>query len=341
MRYIDIRSDTVTQPTQKMRDAMYTAVVGDDVNRDDPTMLQLEEYAARLVGKEAAMFVPSGTMGNQVSIMTHTRRGDEVICAELSHIVIHEVGAPAVLSGVMVRTVKTPDYLRPEQLLPAIRPNDIHMPRTGLVEMENPTAMGRVVPLDIMRQNYELAHQAGLPVHLDGARLFNAATALGCDVKEITQYCDSVMFCLSKGLCAPVGSMVAGTKEFIERARKNRKMLGGGLRQAGFLAAAGLVALTEMTGRLQEDHDNARYMAEGLAKIPGIHVDLSTVEISMVFFTVDKDAAWIDALPGRMLERGIKISGLEDGQFRFVTNHDVTRDDVDQVLACMKEFMAD
>ena len=227
MRYIDIRSDTVTQPTQKMRDAMYTAVVGDDVNRDDPTMLELEELAAKLVGKEAAMFVPSGTMGNQVSIMTHTRRGDEVICGELSHIVIHEVGAPAVLSGVMVRTIKTADYLRPEQLLPAIRPDDIHMPHTGLVEMENPTAMGRVVPLDIMRQNYELAHQYGLPVHLDGARLFNAATALGCDVKEITQYCDSVMFCLSKGLCAPVGSIVAGSKEFIDRARKNRKMLGG------------------------------------------------------------------------------------------------------------------
>ena len=154
MRYIDIRSDTVTQPTQKMRDAMYTAVVGDDVNRDDPTMLELEELAAKLVGKEAAMFVPSGTMGNQVSIMTHTRRGDEVICGELSHIVIHEVGAPAVLSGVMVRTIKTADYLRPEQLLPSIRPDDIHMPHTGLVEMENPTAMGRVVPLDIMRQNY-------------------------------------------------------------------------------------------------------------------------------------------------------------------------------------------
>ena len=224
MRYIDIRSDTVTQPTQKMRDAMYTAVVGDDVNRDDPTMRKLEEMAAKLVGKEAAMFVPSGTMGNQVSIMTHTRRGDEVICGEQSHIVIHEVGAPAALSGVMVRTIKTEDYLRPEQLLPAIRPDDIHMPPTGLVEMENPTTMGRVVPLDIMRQNYELAHQHGLPVHLDGARLFNAATALGCNVEEITQYCDSVMFCLSKGLCAPVGSIVAGSKEFIDRARKNRKM---------------------------------------------------------------------------------------------------------------------
>ena len=250
------------------------------------------------------------------------------------------MGAPAALSGVMVRTIKTEDYLRPEQLLPAIRPDDIHMPPTGLVEMENPTTMGRVVPLDIMRQNYELAHQHGLPVHLDGARLFNAATALGCNVEEITQYCDSVMFCLSKGLCAPVGSIVAGSKEFIDRARKNRKMLGGGLRQAGFLAAAGIVALTDMTGRLQEDHDNARYMAEELARIPGIHVDLDTVEISMVFFTVDKDAEWIAALPARMLEKGIKASGIEDGQFRFVTNHDVTRDDVEHVVACMKEFMA-
>ncbi len=340
MRYIDIRSDTVTQPTQRMRDEMYKAVVGDDVQRDDPTMNKLEKLAARMVGKEAAMFTPSGTMGNQVSIMTHTRRGDEVICGEMSHIVIHEVGAPAVLSGVMVRTIKTGDYLRPEQLAPAIRPDDIHMPHTGLVEVENPTATGLVVPLEVMRQNYELAHQAGLPVHLDGARLFNAATALGCDVKEITQYCDSVMFCLSKGLCAPVGSIVAGSREFIDRARKNRKLLGGGLRQAGFLAAAGIVALEEMTGRLQEDHDNARYMAVELNKLDGIQVDMESVQISMVFFTIDRDAAFIEALPAKMLEKGIKISGIEDGMFRFVTNHDVSREDVDYVLACMKDLLA-
>ena len=212
------------------------------------------------------------------------------------------------------------------------------MPPTGLVEMENPTTMGRVVPLDIMRQNYELAHQHGLPVHLDGARLFNAATALGCNVEEITQYCDSVMFCLSKGLCAPVGSIVAGSKEFIDRARKNRKMLGGGLRQAGFLAAAGIVALTDMTGRLQEDHDNARYMAEGLPRILGIHVDLDTVEMSMVFVTVwDKDADWIAALPAGCWKKASRPRVSKDGQFRFVTNHDVTRDDVEHVVACMKE----
>ena len=341
MRYIDIRGDTVTLPTQRMREEMFRAEVGDDVQRDDPTMNRLEEMAARLVGKEAAMFVPSGTMGNQVSIMTHTRRGDEVICGELSHIVIHEVGAPAVLSGVMVRTIKTEDYLRPEQLEPAIRPADIHMPHTGLVEVENPTAMGRVVPLDVMRRNYELAHRYGLPVHLDGARLFNAATALGCEAREITRYCDSVMFCLSKGLCAPVGSIVAGDREFIERARKNRKLLGGGLRQAGFLAAAGIVALEEMTGRLQEDHDNARYMAEELDRLDGIQVDMDGVQISMVFFTVDRNAAFIEALPARMLEKGVKISGVEDGMFRFVTSHDVSREDVDYVLACMREFLAE
>ena len=340
MRYIDVRSDTNTQPTQRMREEMFRAEVGDDVQRDDPTMLRLEKMAAELVGKEDAMFVPSGTMGNQCAIMTHTRRGDEVICAESAHIVIHEVGAPAVLSGVMLRTIPTEDYLRPEQLEKAIRPEDIHMPRTGLIELENAMTTGRVVPLEIMRANYEVAKRHGLPVHLDGARLFNAACALGCDAKEIAQYSDSVMFCLSKGLCAPVGSILAGSQEFIARARKNRKMLGGGLRQAGFLAAAGIVAIEDMIARLPEDHANAKLLAQLLNEIPGVHTQPETVEINMVFFTVDKDEEFCSQLPQKLLEKGVKANGIEDGMFRFVTNNDVTQEDVKYLAACMRELMA-
>lgn len=340
MRYIDIRSDTVTQPTQRMRDEMYKAVVGDDVQRDDPTMLRLEEMAAEMMGKEAAMFVPSGTMGNQCAIMTHTRRGDEVICTDMSHIVIHEVGAPAVLSGVSVRTIKSPDYiLHPEALELAIRPDDIHMPHSGLIVLENPLAMGQVVPLEILRADYEIAKKNGIPVHLDGARIFNAAEYLGCDVKDITANCDSVMFCLSKGLCAPVGSILAGSREFIDRARKNRKLLGGGLRQAGFLAAAGIVALEDMTKRVGEDHANARYMAQCLAKLPDISLDMDTVQISMVFFKLNRPQEFIDALPAKMYEKGIKMSGIEDGMFRFVTSNDVSREDVDYIVSALSELL--
>ena len=341
-KWIDLRSDTVTQPTQQMREAMYQAQVGDDVYGDDPTVNQLEKKAAEMMGKEAALFVASGTMGNAVAVMSHTKRGDEIILSDTAHIVAHEVGGAAVLAQAFIRTLHFENGIfDAEQMAAAVRDSsNIHFPPTGLICVEEPLATGKVVPLNVLQEVYRMAQQKGIPVHMDGARIFNAATALGVDVKEIAACADSVMFCLSKGLCAPVGSIVAGSKEFIDRARKNRKMLGGGLRQAGFLAAAGIVALTEMTGRLQEDHDNARYMAEELAKIPGIHVDLSTVEISMVFFTVDKDADWIAALPARMLEKGIKASGIEDGQFRFVTNHDVTREDVDHVIACMKEFMA-
>lgn len=341
MRYIDVRSDTVTQPTQRMREEMYRAVVGDDVQRDDETMLRLEEMAAKLVGKEEALFLPSGTMGNQCAVMTHTRRGDEVICGEQCHIVIHEVGATAVLSGVSLRTLKSPDnMIHPEVLELAIRPDDIHMPHTGLICVENALAVGQVVPLELLAADYEVAQRHGIPVHLDGARIFNAAHYLGCDVKEITQYCDSVMFSLSKGLCAPVGSILAGSREFIARARKNRKLLGGGMRQVGFLAAAGIVALEDMIDRLQEDHENAHHLAVELAKLPDVTVDLDGVQISMVFFTIQRDSAFLNALPARMLEKGIKMSGMEDGMFRYVTNHDVTREDVDYIVKSLAEVLA-
>lgn len=340
MRYIDLRSDTVTQPTDEMREAMAKAIVGDDVYGDDPTMCLLEEKAAEYAGKEAAIFVPSGTMGNQLGVMTHTKRGDEIIAEENCHIVQHEVGATAVLSGVHLRTVKGhKGIMDPKDVEKAIRENDIHYPETGLICMENALSNGTVVPLERMKEIYDIAKKHNLPVHLDGARLFNAATALGVEAKQITQYTDSVMFCLSKGLCAPVGSMLAGSKEYIGRARKNRKLLGGGMRQVGILAAAGLLALEKMSKRLVEDHENAKYLAKRLQEIPGIKLTPEDVHINMVFFNMEETGVSSDRLVKELFEKGIKINGVEDGLMRFVTNNDVSKEDIDYTIQCMKEIM--
>lgn len=340
LKYIDLRSDTVTMPTEEMRKAMAEAVVGDDVYGDDPTINKLENLAAEMVGKEAAMFVPSGTMGNQLGVMTHTLRGDEVILGENSHIAVHEVGATAVLSGVQLRTIKNPDdILYPDAVKNAIRTDDIHEPRTGLICMENALANGTVVPLDIMKEVYNIAKEHHIPVHLDGARLFNAATYLKVKASDITQYTDSVMFCLSKGMCAPVGSMLAGSKIFIDKARKNRKLLGGGMRQAGILAAAGIIALEKMTKRLEEDHENAKYLAKRLLEIPGIELDMDKVQIDMVFFKLDSSHVNPDIIVKKLFEKGIKISGPEAGLYRFVTNNDVDKKDIDYLINCMKEII--
>lgn len=339
-KIIDIRSDTVTQPTIEMRQAMAQAPVGDDVYGDDPTVNRLEALAAELSGKEAALFLPSGTMGNQVSIMTHTRRGDDVICGRNSHIFVHEVGAAALLSGVTLNVVDSEDdIIYPHLMEKAIRETDIHTPPTTLLCIENALATGRVVPLDIMEQVYTTAKKHGLAVHMDGARLFNAAVALGVPATEITKYTDTVMFCLSKGLCAPVGSILAGSREFIDRARKNRKIMGGGMRQCGILAAAGLIALTDMTKELAVDHDNAAWLRERLAKIPSVHVKGDGIQINMVFFTIDCSKEKADSLPAKFLERGVKINGISAGEFRFVTNHDVTREDLVYVADCLEEFL--
>ncbi len=340
LKYIDLRSDTVTMPTEEMRKAMAEAVVGDDVYGDDPTINKLEKLAAEMADKEAAMFVPSGTMGNQLGVMTHTLRGDEVILGENSHIAVHEVGATAVLSGVQLRTIKSPDdMLYPDVVKNAIRIDDIHEPRTGLICMENALANGTVVPLDIMREVYSIAKEHHIPVHLDGARLFNAATYLKVKASDITQYADSVMFCLSKGLCAPVGSMLAGSKTFIDKARKNRKLLGGGMRQAGILAAAGIIALKEMTKRLEEDHENAKYLAKRLLEIPKIELNMEKVQIDMVFFKLDSSYVNSDILVKKLFEKGIKISPPEAGLYRFVTNNDVGKKDIDYLIDCMKEII--
>lgn len=341
MRYADFRSDTVTQPTQAMREAMFRAEVGDDVYCDDPTVNRLEALAAETLGKEAALFVSSGTLGNELAVMTHTRRGDAVIMGAGCHIAAHEAGGYALLSAV------SPCYVRdhcgvldPEAVAAAIiDDSELQMARTGLVCVENALSNGCAAPADNLKAICKIAREKGVPVHLDGARLFNAAIANGCEAREMAQYCDSVMCCLSKGLCAPVGSVLAGTKAFVARARKNRKLLGGGMRQAGFLAAAGILALTEMTGRLREDHENARFLARRLAELPGVTVAVDRLQINMVFFTVDWDAAFVKALPERLLEQGFKICGMENGELRFVTNRDTTREDCEALVNTIGGFL--
>lgn len=341
MRYIDLRSDTVTMPTDEMRKAMAAAPVGDDVYEDDPTIKKLEELAARMVGKEAALFVPSGTMGNQLAIMSHTSYGDEIIVGANSHIVVHEVGAAARLSGVSYAIVDNPDdRIYAKDVIRKIRTEDIHHPKTGLVCFENALANGTVVPLDIMKDAYEAAKANGLPVHTDGARLFNATTALGVDASEIAKYTDSVMFCMSKGLCAPVGSMLAGSSEFINRARKHRKLLGGGMRQAGILAAAGIIALEEMTKRLSVDHENAKYMMERLQEMPEISLKPENVQIDMVYFEIKKESFDAAAFTEYLLANGVKINNDWPLEFRYVAHNDITKEDIDKVITLMKEFFS-
>lgn len=342
MRYIDLRSDTVTAPTDKMREAMFKAVVGDDVYGDDPTMIELEEYAAELVGKEAALFVPSGTFGNQLALFTHCKRGNEVILGDDCHIVAHEVGAASVIAGVQLRTiVSNKGELSPEEVEKRIRKEeeDIHFPGTGLICLENAHSNGRVISLQNMKNIYEVGRKHKLPVHLDGARLFNAAAYLGAQASELTSNCDSVMFCLSKGLCAPVGSILAGSSEFISKARKNRKLLGGGLRQAGILAAAGLIALKEMREGLKVDHENAVLLGEELSKINGIKVRQGDIHINMVFFSIKDTGCTSKKLVDGLYQKGIKINGEEGGEVRFVTNHWVTKEDVLYVVDSVKEVI--
>jgi threonine aldolase len=344
MKYIDLRSDTVTWPTPAMREAMAAAPVGDDVYGDDPTMNELETRAALRVGKEAALFVPSGTFGNQLALFTWCPRGTEVILGEQCHIIEHEAGAPAVIAGVQLRPVDAPDgVLDPEAIAARVRSDDIHHPETSLVCMENAHSSGRVVPLESMDAVYGLAKSRGLHVHLDGARLFNAAAALGVPAAEVAARADSVMFCLSKGLCAPVGSILAGPRDFIAAARRKRKIMGGGLRQAGILAAAGLIALDEMTGRLGEDHENARELARLLAAIPGVSLDPKSVEINMVYFrleTAGDPGLFAEGLVAAMRERGILINPPDKGEYRFVTHYWIDRSRVQATARAFAEVLA-
>ena len=342
MKFIDLRSDTVTEPTQSMREAMFTAEVGDDVYGDDPTVKALEEYAAKLANKEAALFVPSGTFGNQLALFTHCTRGNEVILGDDCHIVIHEVAGASIIAGVQLRTLSSnKGELDPKKIVAKIRKEeeDIHYPSTGLICIENAHSCGRVIPLSTMEKIYTSAKEQGVPVHLDGARLFNASAYLDVEASEITKYCDTVMFCLSKALCAPVGSILAGDKTFIDKARKKRKLLGGGLRQSGILAAAGLIALQEMIPQLKVDHKNAILLGEELSKIPGIIVNKEDTHINMVFFDMQATCFSSDKLVEEFYNRGIKINGEEDGLMRFVTHNWISEEDIKFVIASMKEIL--
>ena len=336
---IDLRSDTVTKPTPEMRRAMAEAEVGDDVYREDPTVNRLEEMAAAAVGKEAALFVPSGTMGNQIAVKLHTEPGQEVICEERSHIFNFEMAMMAGFSGCQARTIPTTaGLLCWEQIREKLRPDIYYYSRSGLVTVENTHNMagGTVYPLEVMREICERAHERGLRVHLDGARIFNAATHLGCPAKQIAAPFDSVMFCLSKGLGAPVGSLVAGSRKFIDEAVRVRKMLGGGMRQAGVLAAAGLIALEKHPAKLAEDHRNARFLAEELSKLRGIRVDLERVQTNIVMFDVSDTGISAGESSSRLKARHVLINPINDRQLRIVTHSDVSRADCERALETLR-----
>jgi threonine aldolase len=323
-----------------MRKAMAEAEVGDDVYGDDPTVSRLEELGAQMLGKEAALFVPSGTFGNQLALFTWCGRGTEVVLGEECHIVVHEAGAPSIIAGVQTRCVPAPlGLMKPEDLRLRLRKQDLHAPATSLICMENAHSSGKVVPLADMGAVRAIAREWGLPVHLDGARIFNAAAALGCQASEIAAHVDSVMFCLSKGLCAPVGSLLAGSKEFVDAARFKRKVMGGGMRQAGILAAAGIIALEEHTKLLAADHGRAKKLALGLAKISGIQVNPNDVEINMVFFShpAAQTAEQAAEIVSYFAKQGIAINPPEHGMFRFVTHYWIGDSELDEILKISEE----
>ena len=337
---IDLRSDTVTRPTAAMRTAMAQAEVGDDVYGEDPTINRLQEEASKVFGREAALFVPTGSMGNSIAIRLHTRQGQEVLCESRAHVLDWEMAMMAQFSGCVARTVVAErGILTWELIKPAIAPKIYYKAQTGLISLENSHNMagGTVTPLPVLEEIWAGAKAAGLPVHLDGARVFNAAAALGVDVAELTRGFDTVMFCLSKGLGAPVGSMLVGSKELIDEARAVRKALGGGMRQAGVLAAAGLIALTEMPQRLHEDHANARLLAEAVAGVDGVSIDMATVQTNIVIFTLKEGGAadFVTALKGR----GVASSAIGTHQVRFVTHFDVSREDCERAAQASVEVL--
>lgn len=336
MRIIDLRSDTVTQPTPAMRRAMAEAEVGDDVFGEDPTVNRLEEMVANRLGKEAGLFVPSGTMANIVSQMTHCGRGDEVILGDQSHIFFYEQGGSAALGGIHPRTVPNqPDgKLALKEIEAAIRTDNIHFPRTRLIDLENThnRCDGSPLDADYMHSVNQIARRYGLKVHIDGARLFNAEVALGVEARNLVAEADSVSICLSKGLAAPVGSVVTGTRAFISKARRIRKVLGGGMRQAGVLAAAGIVALDEMIDRLADDHVNARRLAEGLANIKSLLLNPDCIKTNIVYFEVMRSGMTSQILAERLESQGIRVLPTGPNQIRAVTHYHITTGDIDYAL---------
>jgi len=341
-KIIDLRSDTVTKPSPEMRRAMAEAVVGDDVFGDDPTVNRLEKMVAEILRKEAALYVPSGTMANQVALYTASERGDEVLCGTDCHIINYEVAAPAVLSGLLVHPL--PDdkgILSARTIEENIRPLNIHCPRTKIVALENThnRAGGTIYPLETIAEIETVAHRHGLWMHLDGARLWNAHVATGIALEKYASYFDSVSVCLSKALGAPVGSLLTGKQAFIDKARRTRKMFGGGMRQVGILAAAGIYAIEHNIPRLAEDHQNARYLGENINKIPGLSVDLETVQSNIVIVYIDPDRMTAEQFAGRLAGHGILCIPFGPTRVRFVPNLDTNHEDCRKAVAAVSMLM--
>jgi len=343
MKNIDLRSDTVTLPTQAMKEAIFNAELGDDVFSDDPTTIRFEQNAAELVGKEAALLVPSGTMGNLACVLTHCARGSEVILGDKAHQFLHEAGGMSALGGIHPHTIPNqPDgTMRLEDIEAAVRGDNEHWPRTRLVCLENThnTCGGAPLTPEYTDSVVDLAKHHGLSVHLDGSRIFNSAVAQGVNVKELTRSVDSMTFCLSKGLSAPIGSVVCGSRGFIAEARRNRKILGGGMRQTGVIAAAGQIAIEQMLVRLAEDHDNALRLAEGIAKTPGLSCDPEQIKTNLVYFDLVGGGVTPEEFLKKVVEKGINFLITGPSRFRMVTHHGITEGDIDAALAAIGEVM--
>lgn len=346
MRIVDLRSDTVTHPTQAMRQAMYDAEVGDDGYRDDPSVNKLEALAAERLGTEAALLVLSGTMGNLVALLTHCGRAEEAVVGGDSHIFWNETGGAPGLGGVQLRTVpnETDGSLRLAAIEACIRPDNVHFPRTGLVCLENTQnrCSGRTLSAAYTRQVADLCHAHNVPLHLDGARIFNAAVAQNTDVRNLTTGAgvDTIQFCLTKGLSAPMGSLLCGPRDFVEEARRWRQATGGGMRQAGVIAAAGIVAMNTMVDRLVEDHDNAKLLAKGLAEIPGVVVEAKDIETNIVIFHLaDPSIDSLDVLK-RLADAGVKGSNYWGGNIRMVTHYGIERDDIEYALGVIRGVLS-
>lgn len=342
MKMIDLRSDTVTQPSEAMRQAMASAEVGDDVFGEDPTVNRLQEKIQEITGKEAALFVSSGTQANQVSINAHTYPGDEVICEYRSHIFNYEAGSPGMLSGVQLLPIQG-DYgiLDPEEVEEAIRPSDHHFPRTRLISLENTHNRwgGTVYPLEKIKEISEIAADHDLRMHLDGARLWNASVAADVPIREYAQYFDSVSLCFSKGLGAPVGSVIAGSREFIDRAHYFRKAYGGGMRQAGILAAAALYALEHNVDRLADDHRRARYLAENINEMPGLLVNLKTVQTNIIIIDTSLSGVPAQQLANLSAEKGVRMIAFSPTRIRAVVHLNISDDDIEQTISVLRDIL--
>ena len=338
---IDLRSDTVTIPTEEMLEAIRHAKLGDDVFQEDPTVNRLEKLAAEKMGKEAALLVTSGTQANLISLISNTNRGTLVILESESHIYWYEVGGISRIAGLLPWPLKSPTgALDPKEVEAAIRPQDIHFPNPALIRIEDTHNRhgGTIIKPDQIKAISEVAHQHNLKLYLDGARIFNASVALKIDVKEFTKHVDNLMFCLSKGLCCPIGSLLVGTRKFIRRSREIRKVLGGGMRQAGIIAAPGIVALESMIDRLEEDHINARRLAEGIAKIDGIHVDLSCVQTNIVCFDIDSLGITADFFISKLKEKNIFALALAQNKIRMVIHKGIEKEHVEKSIAAIESI---